>query len=143
LGRIVLLSFLLPGLLRWLSLRVLIQALTPPSGRRPAVPADAGRIVHLADLVLGYLPPTSRTCLVRSLVLYRLLRSGGVAVQIHFGVRKVDGRLAGHSWLTHQGRRLAEPSMGREFSEIYAYPADSGRHASEELEERSLCAWPG
>jgi hypothetical protein len=142
-GRIALLAALLPGLIRSLGLPALMRILTPAHSRRRTGATDLDRIVRLTDLVLGRVPLTRQTCLVRSLVLYRLLRTDGVAVRIHFGVQKADGRLAGHSWLTHQGQLLAETSTGKDFSEIYAYPADSGMLASEEIEERSLCAWPG
>jgi hypothetical protein len=142
-GRITLLAILLPGFIRHRSLPALMRMLTPAHPRRRTEATDPDRIVRLTDLVLGCVPLARNTCLVRSLVLYRLLRTKGMAVRIHFGVRKVDGKLAGHSWLTRQGQLLTEVSPGNDFSEIYAYPPDGSMLASEEKEERSLCAWPG
>lgn len=143
LGRVVLLALLLPVLLRWLSLRGLMRKLTPPATRHSSQAPDVDRIVYLTDLVLGHLPLVRSTCLIRSLVLYRLLRTEGMEVQIHFGVRKAGSTLAGHCWLTHQGRPLTGTTSGNDFSDIYAYPPDANLLTGGEEEEQSLCAWLG
>lgn len=45
-------------------------------------------------------------CLTRSLTLWWLLRRLGVASQLRFGVRKVDGEFQAHAWLEHCGQVL-------------------------------------
>ena len=141
-GRIALLAALLPGLLRYLSLPSVMRLLTPTPRRRSRV-GDPDRIVRLTDLVLGRMPLVRRTCLIRSLIAYRLLRLGGVPVRIHLGVRQAGSQLAGHGWLTYEGQPVYEPAAGEAFAEMYAYPPETSLLANEGEEEHSLCAWPG
>lgn len=45
-------------------------------------------------------------CLTRSLTLWWLLRRQGIASELRFGVRKVDGEFQAHAWLEHCGQVL-------------------------------------
>lgn len=137
--RIASLAVLLPGLLRILDLPALMRLLTPASGRsRPAL-MDSDRTVRLTNLVLGRAPQTHRTCLIRSLVLYRLLRLGGMPARIHIGVQRKEGGLASHSWLTCCGQPAAQGTGQSGFSEIYAYPSGPEAAAAWTREERAPC----
>lgn len=143
LGRIALLVMVLPGLLRHFSLPELLHRLTPRSNHDWPETAAAERIVHLTDLVLRRMPVDRKTCLVRSLVLYRLLRIQGMPVRIHFGVQHADSYLAGHSWLTCLGREVAQTAGGAGFAQVYAYPAEMNRKPDEDQREPLPCVWPG
>jgi hypothetical protein len=48
------------------------------------------------------------SCLVRSLVLGRLLRSRDLLATLRIGVTKPDDALAAHAWIEHGGIALAE-----------------------------------
>lgn len=131
LAQIVILTSLLPVLLRILDLPALMRLLTPSGGRaEPPAALDSDRVVWLTDLVLGRAPRAHSTCLVRSLILYRLLAKGGEEVQIHVGVQRKGDRLAAHSWLTRAGQSVGESSGQNGFTEIYVYPARSGTGSS-------------
>lgn len=68
---------------------------------------EAGRFV---DRILSRLPKLrGRSCLIRSLALYSMVRRSGIPVTFRCGVRKVDGTLDGHAWLTYEGKPFLEP----------------------------------
>jgi Transglutaminase-like superfamily len=48
------------------------------------------------------------TCLVRSFTLWAMLRSRGVETDIRVGMRRSDGKIAGHAWLEYGGHPLNE-----------------------------------
>jgi Transglutaminase-like superfamily len=94
--------------------------------RGPLLARDS--LTRLADAAVGldYTSPLG-ICLRRSLVRYVLLRRAGVGVSVHFGGRKEAGgarsRIAGHAWLTLDGRPYAEePENYQGFAVIYSYP---------------------
>ena len=63
-----------------------------------------------------------KPCLLRSLVLFQLLRKRGLDSQIHFGVKREDF-LDGHSWVSFNGKPLLErtdPNLI--YEDIYVYP---------------------
>ena len=139
-ARIGVLAVLLPGLLRLMDLRVLMRVLTPAGGATRPATIDVEKAVRLTNLVMGRAPQAHRTCLVRSLVLYRLLRLGGRPVQIHMGVQRAGSRLAGHSWLTCNGQAVAGAPEHNRFSEIYVYPAGPDMAPAWAREEQAPCA---
>lgn len=47
--------------------------------------------------------PVKASCLVRSLVLCRLLRRRGLAADLRIGVGRPDGRFSAHAWVEHWG----------------------------------------
>lgn len=96
--------------LRRRSLPVTLGLARSPRGRRIAVPSDqehelALRLGHIVGFVLEWSPFDSR-CLIRSLVLVRMLarRSIGDA-QLVIGT-SVDGGFAAHAWVEHDGEPL-------------------------------------
>jgi hypothetical protein len=116
--------------LSWAQLRLLVQAwlLLPLAtaglrlfgfGRMQAMlhrtPASAGRnnlaaAQAIARIVHGAArwSPVHAGCLVRSLVLCRLLHRRGLASGLRIGVARPDGRFAAHAWVEHGGTALAE-----------------------------------
>jgi hypothetical protein len=63
-----------------------------------------------------------RACLRQSLALYYVLSRVGYPVIIHFGVRKEEDTLQGHSWVTVQGTPVAEQTPADVFHVVYVYP---------------------
>ena len=107
-----------------LPLPALLALLTPRLRKERSDPAELERAVALTGLVLRRHPLVRATCLVRSLVLYRLLRGRGVPATIVFGVRRSVAGLEGHAWLSGTGGIVgAEPDAGEAFTAVYAYPS--------------------
>ena len=71
-------------------------------------------------------PLFPRACLRQSLTMYRVLTAMGYPVMIHFGVRKQGAAFVGHSWVTLNGRPLAERGSP-EFTAVYSYPLPTDR----------------
>jgi hypothetical protein len=62
-------------------------------------------------------------CFPRSLTLYRLARRHGCHVQFHCGVAKIGETLAGHAWLTLDGKPFLEPAdQWRRFTVTFSFP---------------------
>jgi hypothetical protein len=114
----------------WLLAADVLLRLLPPGAahrlmagrrrRREASWQEIERVRAMVDAWIGVWPFRLRgRCLRRSLVLYRLLRAQGLDVTVELGVRRAGGRLAGHSWLTWQGRPLFEHlDPGRDFARM-------------------------
>lgn len=51
------------------------------------------------------------TCLRRSLVAQRLISKQGIPVELHFGVKKDNGRIQAHAWLEYQGQVIGDPEQ--------------------------------
>jgi hypothetical protein len=61
----------------------------------------------------------SATCLARSLVLCRLLRSEGLAADLRIGVARPGGAFRAHAWVEHHGVALGEPeNVAGQFLEL-------------------------
>jgi hypothetical protein len=89
--------------------------------RTAAAPARATD--ELAGLRLGYavsqvlrLLPTESACLMRSLVLMRLLSRRGLACSVVLGV-SAGSEFAAHAWVEHGGRALL-PTYDRVFTRL-------------------------
>jgi hypothetical protein len=70
----------------------------------PTHPAAPARLARATETVLGRLPADSR-CLVRSLVLVRLLARRSMATTLVIGVRPGE-RFAAHAWVELDGQAL-------------------------------------
>lgn len=106
--------------------RVPQQWLAPEAETRasssPEVPMRAADAARWVDAVYRRLP-FAPTCLTRSLVLTRVLRSRGVPCRLRVGVRKQDGRLEAHAWVECDGQPLAEARDHRHFAALEPVPA--------------------
>ena len=80
------------------------------------------RICHLRLFGARVFP---RACLRQSLTLYRVFTRMGYPVEIHFGVRKDGDDLLGHSWVTLEGKPLADGTQTYLFKTVYSYPSVS------------------
>jgi Transglutaminase-like superfamily len=87
----------------------------PPAGvnaprRVPAV-AEAQRLARAVARTLAPLPGDTR-CLVRSLVLIRVLARRGIPSTLVIGARSAPGFLA-HAWVEHAGQPVLDPGDGQ------------------------------
>lgn len=111
-------------LLRFSSVNFMLTVLTPRKNKEQYPKSHIIRIVDYVDFVLNRCHFFSKkTCLKRSLVLYRLLRSFNCDVDIHIGVRNDRAKINGHSWLTLNGQVFADSEEKiNDFVPIYRYP---------------------
>ena len=64
-------------------------------------------VVRVCQARLFRLPIFPRACLRQALALYYVLTALGYPATIHFGARKGDEALHGHSWVTIRGMSVA------------------------------------
>jgi hypothetical protein len=69
------------------------------------------QLQELVDLAARGLRPDG-PCLIRSLLLFWLLKSRGKEAEILIGVNKEDGQFASHAWVESQGKILGEKELG-------------------------------
>jgi hypothetical protein len=108
----------LPNLLRWLD--------QPSKTRRPLSKKDSEQAAlgwkYTHFLIVRCLK-VKNPCLLRSLVLFHLLRRRGLDSQIHFGIKRETHPLEGHSWLSLNGNHpLEQVDPQRIYLPIYSYP---------------------
>jgi hypothetical protein len=84
----------------------------------PAAVEIVTRISHLRPFRSRIFP---KQCLRQSLVLYRTLTRMGYPVEIYFGVMKDETSFRGHSWVTVEGKAVADTARGEIFNVIYSY----------------------
>ena len=109
----------------WLSLRVfglprtLAWAVAPrPSGQigdsRALTQASLGRLVNIA----ARYGPIRAACLVRSLVLIRMLSGRGMTGNLQIGVRKgASSHLDAHAWVEYEGVPVNDqPNVAEDFA---------------------------
>ncbi len=113
----------MPALIRWLPFSRLLTTLTRAPGRHLPELEDVRLIIRCTDWLLRRLPFVPNTCLVRSLVLYRVLRGMGLPVAVVFGVRPSESGVAGHAWLTQTvWPDLPLGEAGQRFTTMYTFP---------------------
>ncbi len=119
-------------------LHELLRELTPSRWRYAKSWAEAEAIRDASDLLVHHLPRRQKlgNCLAQSLLRYRALRQRGFPVRFHLGMRKDQGELTGHAWLTLHGEPLWEPNFqppdglyagalaNDGFSTTFCYPPD-------------------
>lgn len=87
----------------------------PRPGASPVAPApapleEACRLGHAVTRLLALVPGDTR-CLVRSLVLTRLLARRGISAKLVIGARARPDFLA-HAWVEHGGKPVLAPGDG-------------------------------
>jgi hypothetical protein len=120
----------LPVLLRVYTLPALLQRLTPAGrqqARSRALEMDqAVRVVMWVCHLRPFRGPLfPRVCLRQALALYYVLTRLGYPAEIYFGVYKDKKEFHGHSWVTVQGKPIAERTPPEVFRVVYSYPAAS------------------
>ncbi len=119
----------LPILLRFRTLPELLEQLTQRKGQRrkrirPTLDRAVQIIVRVCHLRPFRRPFFPRTCLRQALALYDMLTYLGYAVIIHFGILKMGEELRGHSWVTLDGKPIAENGdPGACHHIVYSYPS--------------------
>jgi hypothetical protein len=120
---------LLPIFLRLRSLPMLLQRLTPVRERHKKNSIELDRALHivigLCHMRIFYLPIFPKVCLRQSFALYHVLNRMGYPVEIHFGVQKQGEELMGHSWVTIQGKPVADTARREIFKPVYSYRSSS------------------
>ena len=87
-------------------------------------PADGAASDLLSPLVLAVERAARRhlvpmNCLRRTLALQRMLARRQIATTLHLGVRRGDGRLEAHAWLSCGGRVLNDaPDVHERYAEL-------------------------
>lgn len=122
--------FSLPGLLRVHTMPTLLKRLTAgkrEKARRGMNLKDAvGTVTRICNLRPFRTRVFPKLCLRQSLALYRTLNQMGYPVEIHFGVRKNDNNIIGHSWVTIDGKPVADTTDSAIFKVAYSYPERCG-----------------
>lgn len=101
----------------------LLAGLTPrqPRFRGVLEGAALASVERATELVLRRVRVTRTTCLLRSLIRYRLLRERGVEVVFKMGVRHRGEELEGHAWIELRGQPVLERES-TDYQVTFAYP---------------------
>lgn len=102
----------------------LVETMDTDLNMTPPVPGErAAKFTDFFNKLRGRRGPGK--CLVRSLVLFRLLHETGLPVEINFGLdnaKKPTSGLDGHSWISLNGRPILEARDPNErFAVFYHY----------------------
>ncbi len=88
--------------------RMVAEARAPDRPRRPVPESEhaalARRLGFMVEKVLARLPTDDR-CLIRSLVLLRMLHDRGISAELVLGVRS-QGAFGAHAWVEHEGEAV-------------------------------------
>jgi len=76
---------------------------------------DLERAARLVEAAAAFYP-LKATCLKKSLILLRILRTRGLPAELCLGVRKVENDLTSHAWIECNGRIL----LGGGVEHLYA-----------------------
>ena len=116
-------AIILPPLLSLLPLDELLKRLTPA---RVVRRHRTRRVVVFTNWWLNRNMLMLRpTCLNRSLLLYRFLTRDGLDVRIHYGLRKTENGMEGHSWLSLGGKPLLNDGLtATDYEETFVFPVE-------------------
>jgi hypothetical protein len=122
---LVLWLFWLPVALRIFTIPRLLERLAQSRRDNVSNSIDLKEAIKIATRLCNLRPFRSRLfpqrCLRQSLTLYRTLTRMGYPVELHFGVYKDGEELRGHSWITTEGKPVAEGTRTEIFKSIYSY----------------------
>jgi hypothetical protein len=115
--------FFLPALLHVHTIPTLLKRLA--AGKKTQARISLNDAVGIVTRICNLRPFRARVfpklCLRQSLALYRTLTQMGYPVEIHFGVRKDDKTLSGHSWVTLRGEAVADTTYSGIFKAVYSH----------------------
>jgi hypothetical protein len=115
----------LPVLLRIYAVPELLARLSERAKTVQNPVLDFERVTSVVAFVCNLRPFRSRlfpkVCLRQSLALYRTLVSIGYPAEVHFGVRKDQSELTGHSWVTVDGTPVGDTTDSATFKVIYSH----------------------
>jgi hypothetical protein len=120
---------LLPFRLRRLTLPQLLDRTGSASPRWPATRLpEPGRIVSIVSrvcrLAVFRLPIFPRDCLRHALALHHILTPAAGDICLQIGVRKENGRLVAHSWVTRRHDATFAPGALPGFRTLYCHQPD-------------------
>lgn len=101
----------------------LVERFGEPSGVAPRPPALLSRAVSRGLRVGPWVP----RCIVRSLVLYRLLRAQGDAPELVIGLPGENPGRDAHAWVELAGRDVGPDPGSAGHLPLARYPADAAR----------------
>jgi hypothetical protein len=130
--------FRLPIIVRIYSIPGLLERLTRTArshGKQSPLKEMVPIVTRICYLRLFGSRVFPRACLRQSLALYRVLTRMGYPVEIHFGVRKPGDDLLGHSWVTIEGKHVADRTRMEVFKAVYSYPSVSCPSISDETSQ--------
>lgn len=81
------------------------HAAEAPPAARPQDVREAAAVAATVRRLSAKLPRPPR-CLTRAVCVHLMLRRRGIAHTVHFGVRKKDGGVEAHAWVSSGGRAL-------------------------------------
>ena len=73
--------------------------------------------------------PVEMKCLPRALALTKMLGARGIAVDLKLGVRREDGRFAGHAWVEWNGEVVNESAAVSASYAVLNHSLDRGAEA--------------
>ena len=115
-------------LLRMVSIPKMMRLLDPRKTSRKSLPRT--KLVNFCSFWLGRETAfLQRSCLKRSLVLFRYLNMQAEPARFFIGVRKEDGELKGHSWIMINGKPLF-PEDDLNYKLIFCYPEEKSPEQS-------------
>ena len=119
---IVLMAALLPVLAQRVRLPKLVGFMDCERRGKSCEQHTCNKIVLFTNYVLSLrIPLIKSTCLIRSLVLFRLLRRAGMDVCLNIGVGKRSDQVVAHSWISdNNGTAVADPSIDGRYQVIYS-----------------------
>ena len=140
--------FWLPVRLRIQTIPILLKRLALSEAHVKKAPIELREAIGIVTRVCNLRVFRSRVfpklCLRQPLTLYQTLNRMGYPVEIHFGVRKDDKNLQGHSWVTMRGEPMADTAPDGQFKVVYSYPsnfslvASSGRRETERSKKETM-----
>lgn len=124
LSRIFLWNVVVNIMVRFWNVNRLLQFLNSyKSSPKPISKQQIYKLVSYVDFMLSLSDPIiKKTCLKRSLVLYRFLRLYHCEVGFKIGVQNNQSNVLGHSWLTLNGKVFADSEQKvKDFKLIFNY----------------------
>lgn len=123
--RILLLACFIPILIKFIKPKKVFRILTL-TRKQNVDNQKLAKVIRYVNFIVNLKPwqNLKNICLIRSTIFYHFLRSEGLNVRINFGVKKENGILKGHSWLTLNGEAYLEVGRAWEnFESVYSFPS--------------------
>ena len=144
--KIFLFAMILPFLIKFLKIQKLMYFLSIKGKNNRNYSED--KIVKYTDYILtrSFLF-YKKTCLNRSIILYRFLNKAGIKVKLNIGIKRVPTGskktdLIGHAWLTCNGNYYAEsiPQETESYIKTYEYAPTTDTKAKFHLNSTDITA---
>jgi hypothetical protein len=118
----------LPVLKRVLPLPTVVKLAARPRRASHRYANREQEVAALARWLYARSPVRDDNCLERSLVTYRFLSERGADPVLSIGVRKGDGGVLGHAWVTVDGEPVYEaPDELADYATVVSFGADGAR----------------